>query len=462
VIGSSNSETTSTNVNGTYAFTTVRPGIYNVKEIFKPDWVQTFPVSGFHSILFTSGDSIVGKDFGNSRNSLLIGKTFNDLNSNGVFDNGEPGIANWKVYLSGRKTDSTITDGNGMYQFNNNPPGTYQVSEIKRSGWKQTFPPFPGTYSLSLSDGQDTANLNFGNFQYAIISGTIYNDFNGNGIINSEDMPLQGWRVYLSGAFMDSTVTDSAGWYSFINLNTGTYYVREMVKPEWYKTSPAVPRYTVEIATSGSTVTEKDFCNFKYAKVSGEVFADSNGNEFRDPNENGIANWKLYLSQGLQKVDSVLTNEQGTFLFHSVRSGIFILSSQTKQNYIQTYPDSPGTYIFTSTSGFIDDNNNFAIQPIVGVITGEHIPKVFSLSQNYPNPFNPSTTITFTVESEGYTTLKLFNILGEEVAVLFSETAEPGNRYNVQFNSEKYGSGVYIYRLESGKKTAMKKLLLLK
>jgi|GEM_PF-1633728 protocatechuate 3,4-dioxygenase beta subunit len=462
LLGSSSSETTTTNANGNYAFTTVRPGMYSVQEINKNDWVQTFPVSGFHSVFFTSGDSILGKDFGNSRNSLLSGKIFNDLNNNNLFDIGEPGIANWKVNLSGRKTDSTLTDTNGMYQFNNNPPGTYHVTEMKRNGWKQTFPPFPGTYSLSLIDGQDTANLNFGNFQYAVISGKLYNDFNGNGIINSEDTPQQGWRVHLSGAFTDSILTDSAGFYSFANLNTGTYYVREIVKPEWYKTSPLVPRYTVEITTSGMSISQRDFCNFKYAKVGGEVFADSNGNEVRDPNESGLANWKLYLAQGSQKIDSTLTNAQGIYLFNSVRAGTFVLSSETKQNYFQTYPDSPGTFIFTSTSGFTDESNVFAIQPIVGIISGEIIPKVFSLSQNYPNPFNPTTTITFTVDAEQFTSLKLYNILGDEVAVLFNEIAEPGRYYEIQFSSEKLGSGVYIYRLESGKKAAIKKLLLLK
>ena len=89
-------------------------------------------------------------------------------------------------------------------------------------------------------------------------------------------------------------------------------------------------------------------------------------------------------------------------------------------------------------------------------------PKVFSLSQNYPNPFNPSTNLKFTVEKTGHAVLKIYNILGAEVATLFNGQAEAGKYYQVTFNANKLASGVYIARVESGARQITKKLLLMK
>jgi hypothetical protein len=92
----------------------------------------------------------------------------------------------------------------------------------------------------------------------------------------------------------------------------------------------------------------------------------------------------------------------------------------------------------------------------------EIVPAVFKLSQNYPNPFNPTTTINFTLDKSGYTTLRVYNILGKEVATLFSSNAEAGRIYEVNFNAKYLSSGLYFYKLQSGKNSEIKKLVLLK
>ncbi len=89
-------------------------------------------------------------------------------------------------------------------------------------------------------------------------------------------------------------------------------------------------------------------------------------------------------------------------------------------------------------------------------------PRTFSLSQNYPNPFNPSTMIRFTVPSNGRAVLKVFNVLGQEVATLFNGEAAAGVNQQVEFNASNLASGVYFSRLEFGGKTQMNKMLLLK
>lgn len=90
------------------------------------------------------------------------------------------------------------------------------------------------------------------------------------------------------------------------------------------------------------------------------------------------------------------------------------------------------------------------------------VPEEFKLYNNYPNPFNPSTTIVFTVKEANPTTLTVYNTLGQVVATLFKGTAEPGQFYKFEFDASDLASGLYIYRLESGKNVSVKKLMLLK
>jgi hypothetical protein len=89
----------------------------------------------------------------------------------------------------------------------------------------------------------------------------------------------------------------------------------------------------------------------------------------------------------------------------------------------------------------------------------------FLLSQNYPNPFNPSTSISFTLLEPGYSTLKVYSILGKEVQTLLAKNLSPGT-YCIDWNSascsEKLSSGVYIYELVSGKYRDIKRMVLLK
>ena len=89
------------------------------------------------------------------------------------------------------------------------------------------------------------------------------------------------------------------------------------------------------------------------------------------------------------------------------------------------------------------------------------VPSEFSLSQNYPNPFNPSTTIDFSVVERGIVTLKVYNLLGQEVALLVNEEKTAGH-YNVQFNASQLASGMYVYRLQTENFTSTKKMILMK
>jgi hypothetical protein len=98
----------------------------------------------------------------------------------------------------------------------------------------------------------------------------------------------------------------------------------------------------------------------------------------------------------------------------------------------------------------------------VTAVSGSEItPLKFQLSQNYPNPFNPSTAIKFTIAKAGNVTLKVFNVLGQQVSTLINKEMTAGN-YDFNFNASALSSGIYFYTLRTGNNVATKKMVLLK
>lgn len=112
------------------------------------------------------------------------------------------------------------------------------------------------------------------------------------------------------------------------------------------------------------------------------------------------------------------------------------------------------------------DYGNWILKDVLNITTGveeNFPPNKFSLEQNYPNPFNPGTSIQYTVGSKQFVTIKIYNILGNEVVTLVSEVQQAGE-YEIMFNASKYNlsSGVYFYKINAGSYSETKKLILMK
>ncbi|MBL1214167.1 MAG: T9SS type A sorting domain-containing protein [Ignavibacteriae bacterium] len=115
-----------------------------------------------------------------------------------------------------------------------------------------------------------------------------------------------------------------------------------------------------------------------------------------------------------------------------------------------------------ANNAFVVANNAGFTNITVGIDDTEIIPETFFVDQNYPNPFNPSTTIKFGLPMESTVDLRIFDILGQQVAVLYNNQILSAGTYQHTFNASKLASGTYIYRLQSNDNVVTKKMMLLK
>jgi hypothetical protein len=166
------------------------------------------------------------------------------------------------------------------------------------------------------------------------------------------------------------------------------------------------------------------------------------------------------------------TNNKGFVVERSQKSGV-ISQNWTQVGFVQGYGTSSeihnynftdknleaGSYSFRLKQIDFDGSYKYSNTAEVEVNT----PLQFGLEQNYPNPFNPTTRIQYAVSSKQFVTLKVYDILGNEIKTLVSEE-KPAGKYNVKLtmNNEQLSSGVYLYRLQAGGYTAVKKMVYMK
>jgi hypothetical protein len=163
---------------------------------------------------------------------------------------------------------------------------------------------------------------------------------------------------------------------------------------------------------------------------------------------------------------STETNNLGFDIERKMDNSLFIKvgfiqgkgTTKVKQSYSFTDNNlTSGSYTYRIKQ--IDVNGSVHYLKEINVEVG--LPSIFSLEQNYPNPFNPATTIKYQLPKAGFVTLKIYDILGREVAFLVKKY-QNGGRYSVDFNASKLSSGVYIYELKTPDYNSCKKMILTK
>ncbi|MGA7162055.1 MAG: T9SS type A sorting domain-containing protein [Bacteroidota bacterium] len=167
------------------------------------------------------------------------------------------------------------------------------------------------------------------------------------------------------------------------------------------------------------------------------------------------------------EVDSLYTH---TNYFHvaAFLANMIVTKNDTVAVNIRFRPDSIRQYYDTL---YIVNNSETPLAkfPVsgLGAVTNvievtKNIPASFSLSQNFPNPFNPTTLIEFSIPDDGYTSLKIYDLLGREVATLVDGEMKGGESYRATFDGSNFSSGIYFSRLVFKGNQLLKKLLLLK
>jgi hypothetical protein len=244
---------------GRYKFTELSPGVplpsntYVVREINRNGWVQFQGANG-HTVNYTVGDIVTGRDFGNQQQGGVGGFKWHDLDEDGVVDSGESRLGGWEIYIdsngNGRLDTneiSTTTASDGRYAFPNLAPGPYRIREVLQPNWVQTFPS-SGFHDITVVGGRNQRGIDFGNKAFQFIRGQVFNDANGNGIQNNNEGGLAGMYVYADESPFDGapnlneagTFTDAAGNFE-LNVDAGTYIVKSAPNAGLLDTTAPIP-----------------------------------------------------------------------------------------------------------------------------------------------------------------------------------------------------------------------------
>ncbi len=183
-----------------------------------------------------------------------------------------------------------------------------------------------------------------------------------------------------------------------------------------------------------------------------------------------------YSQDGNIPTEWILTDKivhlQGTSMSAPHFTGVLalLLEQQPDLTYEEAFEVLKNSAVSDDLTGQVPNNEfghgridvHAALQQLItSVESDDELPREFSISQNYPNPFNPTTNIEYSVASKNHVTIKVYDILGNELTTLVSKTKPSGN-YKVSLDGSNLSSGVYFYRINAGNYQEVKKMMLIK
>lgn len=364
--------TLTTDAAGNYLFTEVVPGSYTLSEVVPTGFTQTAPIPpGTIPVTLASGGSSINNVFGNFRGLLtgtISGLKFNDINGNGVRDAGEPGLAGVTIVITPFPADGgiqpvepAVTGADGTFLFSNVALGRYTLFEIVPTGFEQTAPPAPGSFTVILSAAQrNSADNLFGNRAVgAAVSGTKFNDADGNGARDTGEVGIAGVTIRLTPASGTAltTTTDSSGNFSFTGLEAGSYTLSELVPSGFVQTAPAPPGTFPLTLTAGQVVTGLLFGNRAAGatgSISGQKILDLNGDGIENGEDRPFEGIVFRLTDSGGVIREATSGADGNFTFPNLPAGTYVLSEVLPPNFFQTFPGTqaaPATYTITLAPG---------------------------------------------------------------------------------------------------------------
>jgi uncharacterized surface anchored protein len=300
------------------------------------------------------------------------------------------GSSGWNITLtntsSGDLQNFTLTGTDGNYSFSDLPFGTYYLNETPQCGWLQVSE----NYIVELNVTNSTfTNMNFTNEQLlGNISGTKWNDLNGNGVRDPGEPGLSGWTIRLRNATTNSNsvsindITDSNGNYSFTNLSWGDYNLTENIGAfdGWRLTFPDTNLHQLTVNCTNLTFTSIDFGN--HQSIINGYKLDENGN--------GLSDWtiSLYNQTTGELINQTTTDGSGYYKFVNLSvggtKGKYTVNETPQPGYILTNPPS-GFYYANLTAANPDATDlNFTNVRLNGSISGYKQDQLGDPIENWP------------------------------------------------------------------------------
>jgi len=395
-------DTTTTDGNGNYLFTDLIPGVYSVEfdiSTLPPDYrfvsqdvggddttdSDADPTTGRTiQTTLTAGENDLTWDAGIYQLSSIGDTVWYDADGDGLQDAGEPGVPGVTVHLldgSGTVIDTTTTDVNGNYLFENLEPGDYAIEVVPPAGYAFTTQDAGGddtidsdvdtttgrTIVTTLDPGENDPTWDAGLVGIMSLGDLVWNDVNNNGVVDAGESGISGVTVRLldnSGNVIATTTTDGSGNYLFDKLLPGDYMV-EIDPPAGYVTSTgtngsatgpyeaapdpdndvnnddngtlngSVIRSSVVTLSPNSEPTNDgdsnpnsnltiDFGLFQPASLGDYVWHDENENGLQDPGESGVPGVTVTLYDGSGNVVATTTTDNtGKYLFEGLIPGTY-------------------------------------------------------------------------------------------------------------------------------------------
>jgi hypothetical protein len=380
------------------------PGIYSLPSSDFHDITNGnngFAASAGYDLVTGRGTPIVASlvpDLVNYSRGQIAGNVFQDTSSDGIQNTNEASTVNQTVFID-TDGDNTLdsgevnvkTDAWGNYAFDNLAAGTYAIVANAPAGYAVTGA--GARQSITLAQGANRAGVNFGFVvsQTGSISGTVYNDANGDRAKQSGEAGIGGITVYNdanNNSKLDAgeitTVTDSSGVYVLSGLGTGSFKVREILQSGWSQTTPTNNYgWTITLAANQHVV-GKDFGTRSSTppitgSLSGFTFNDNNVNGAFDAGDAKTSGKTVFLDlNGNDKLDSgeksVVTDTNGNYTFTGLSAGTYHVRRVFPSGY--TYSTAPIDVALASGQSI----GNLAIGSKQGSTTQSPPPKTGTIS----------------------------------------------------------------------------------
>jgi protocatechuate 3,4-dioxygenase beta subunit len=259
--------------------------------------------------------------------------------------------------------------------------------------------------------------------------------------------------------------TDSLGAFTVDSLLPGSYFVFAVplgnYAPAFYSIDTASTRWkkaTRVIVNGDNTVNDINIYVRKIPSIT-NGYSSIFGTVRFSSGSASMAGALVYANQNGMVSGYGITDDEGKYTIEGLAPGTYTVTVD-KLGYTETA--SKSVDVFYSKSGSpINATVDFSIDEVTGVTqTSTKRPTQFMLKQNYPNPFNPSTTIDYALNESGIVTLKVYNLLGQEVRTLVNGFQNAGS-YHTTFNAQELSSGIYFYRLRIQNNIQTRKMILL-